>query len=537
MTSFGPRAIGRAARVALARVPALGRIPDGPVIPVRDPWPGDAGRGARLLRDEMEAWGATWPLVPGQWANTTGALRLRAAAHSFAWLRDLRTLGTDAARTRARLLTSSWIATQGLEPLAQRPDVAGARIAAWLGHFDFFAASADDAFRQALMSRLVADTRLLAASLPGDDADGRALTALRGLIAAGVALPDHGAFLARGLRLLPGEIGRQVLPDGCHIERSPAAQLIALQDLVEIRALLQAARTPPPTVLAAAIERMAPALRALRHGDGGLALFNGTRDGSARDTEAALIELVLTQAGRGGRAPAGLTEGGFHRLQAGRSVLILDGGAPPAAGLDRWAHAGTLSLELSVGRERLFVNCGAAPVAVEPAWSTAARATAAHSTLVAGDTNSSELKPAGLGRRPGVVEVQRQEANGAHWLEASHDGYVHAFGALHRRRLYMAESGDDIRGEDVVEANAPVAFAIRFHLHPDVQGTVHEDGESVVLRLPSGGTWRFRSEGAHPALEESIYLGGAVPRPTVQIVLAGTADGPQHVKWALSKAG
>ncbi len=56
--------------------------------------------------------------------------------------------------------------------------------------------------------------------------------------------------------------------------------LAALQDLTEIRALLQAAQAQPPAALAGAIERMAPALRALRHGDGGLALFNGSKEES-----------------------------------------------------------------------------------------------------------------------------------------------------------------------------------------------------------------------------------------------------------------
>ncbi len=93
------------------------------------------------------------------------------------------------------------------------------------------------------------------------------------------------------------------------------------------------------------------------------------------------------------------------------------------------------SMEMSVGRDRLIVNCGAFP-AGPPEWRDATRATAAHSTLVIADVNSSELKPDGLGRRPVAVEAQRQEANGAHWLEASHDGWVKPFGAVHRRRLY-----------------------------------------------------------------------------------------------------
>ena len=516
----------------MSRMPALrmGRVPDAPALPVRDPWPGDPARGARILKGEMELGGSVRALVPGGWRDTAGHEILRAAAHGFTWLRDLRALGTDGARSRARALVADWIATPH-ERLAERPDVAGARITAWLGHYDFFAASADDTFRHRLMARLVADARTLAATLPADELDARALTALKGMIAAAVALPDHAAFLTRALRYLPQEIARQVLPDGCHAERSPAAQLTALQDLTEIRALLQAAQAQPPAALSSAIERMAPALRALLHGDGGLVLFNGAKEDSA-----ALINLVLTQAGRGGRAPAGLTEGGFHRLQAGRSVLVVDCGAPPPPGIDRFAHAGTLSMELSIGRERLIVNCGAAPTA-EAAWRDALRATAAHSTLVIADVNSSELKPGGLGRHPSLVDVQRQEANGAHWLEASHDGYRAVNGALHRRRLYMAESGEDIRGEDAVEAPSPLPYVVRFHLHPAVAASLQPDHETVVLRLPGGTSWRLRAEGAQVTLDESVYLGGPERRPTQQVVLTGPADGPQHVKWAITKVG
>lgn len=526
-----PRRWLRDARRALARLPTLrGHVPDAPALPVRDPWPGDPGRAARLLKGELELAGASCTLRPGLWCDASTSGLLRAAAHGFSWLRDLRSLGTDAAKLRARALVADWMSAQTADPLAARPDVAGARIAAWLGHYDFFFASADDGFRQRLMSRLVSDARALSAALPAEELDARALTALKGLIAAAVALPEQGGFLTRALRFLPQEIARQVLSDGCHAERSPAALLSALQDLTEIRALLQAGHAEPPPALAAAIDRMAPALRALRHGDGGLALFNG-----AKEEYGPMVDLVLTQAGRSGaRAPLALPEGGFQRLQAGRTLLIVNAGPPPAPGLDRHAHAGTLSMEMSVGRDRMIVNCGAFP-AGPPEWRDAARATAAHSTLVIADTNSSELRPEGLGRRPSSVTAERQEANGAHWLEATHDGWRKPFGAVHRRRLYLAESGEDVRGEDMVEAPAPQPFTVRFHLHPTVQASLQQDGEAVLLRLPSGGGWRLRADSARMALEESIYLGLAQPRRTEQIVLTAHADGPQQVKWAISK--
>ena len=532
-TSGARRWVRDARRRAVARLSSLrmARPPDAPALPVRDPWPGDPVRGARLIKGELQCAGGSSVLRPGDWAALAAAPSgFRAAAHSFTWLRDLRALGTDAARLRARALVADWIVTGAADALAQTPHLTGARIAAWLGHYDFFAASADDGFRQRLMARLVTDARSLSARLPPEEVDARVLTALKGLIAAAAALPDNAGFMARALRFLPQEIERQILPDGCHAERSPAVQMSALQDLTEIRTLLQAAQIAPPVELTAAIERAAAALRALRHGDGGLALFNGSREETA-----GLIELVLSQAGRGGRGgPSSLPDGGFQRLQAGKTVVMVDCGAPPPPGLDRRAHAGTLSLEISVGRERLIVNCGGTESANKE-WQQALRTTAAHSTLVIADLSSSETRADGIGRRPEKVEVHRQEANGAHWLEISHDGWRKPFGAIHRRRLYVSENGEDVRGEETVEAEVGQPFSVRFHLHPAVSASLQQDGDSVLLRLPSGSFWRLRADGACISLEEAVYFGADSPRRSEQVVMVADQDGPQQVKWALSK--
>jgi uncharacterized heparinase superfamily protein len=528
-----PGGLSRGARGLLARLQNLraSRAPDAPALPIRDPWPGDPGRGARLVKGELEYRGATRPMQTGCFNAGAGAAIMRAHAGGFTWLRDLRALGTDAARSRARALVSDFMDTDNPDEISARSDVTGARIAAWLGHYDFFAASADDDFRQQMMSRLVADARNLAAAMPAELQDGRALTALKGLLAAAVAMPDHAPPLARGLKFLAQELPRQIFADGVHVERSPATHLAALQDLTEIRALLQVAAAEPPPALAPTIEKMAGALRALRHNDGGLALFNGTREDLPSQ-----IELVLSQAGRAGRVIGVLGAGGFFRLAAGKSVLIVDAGAPPPPGLDRLAHAGTLAFEFSSAKERLIVNCGAAPAA-GPEWRDALRATAAHSTLTIADVSSSEIRDTGLGRRPLNVTTHRPESTGPHWLEASHDGWGRIFGAIHHRQLYLAESGEDLRGEDRIDAQQAQPFIIRFHLHPLVTASLQQDNEAVLLRLPSGQGWRLRAEGAAISVQESVYFGGIEPRRAEQVVLTGHQDGPQQVKWALTRLG
>lgn len=536
----------RGARQKLARLRPV-RVPEAPARAFRDLWPGDAARGARLLRGEFETAGTARALRIGLggaegWDFASGSPAWRAAAHGFAWMRDLRALGTDAARLHARALTADWLSRGAEEAVADAPEVMGARLSAWLGHWDFFAATAEDQFRRAVMTRMAQDARDLSAALPAEAEHRGALAALKGAMAAAIAL-EEDAYLQRAARFLPAEIDRQFHPDGGHVERSPAMQLLALQDLIEIRNLMHGAGVEPPPHLAALLDRAAPALRLFRHGDGGLALFNGTRDESS-----ALIDLVLTQGQARGRAPTELPETGFQRLQAGRTLIIADTGAPPAgraaaaaaegglpAGADRFAHAGTLAFEMSVGRDRLIVNCGAAPAA-EEAWRDALRATAAHSTLILSDTNSAELRPEGLGRRPEQVETARQEQAGAQWLEASHDGWRRAFGALHRRRLYLAESGDDLRGEDMVEVGGDGVvppFTLRFHLHPGVVASLLQDESAALLRLPSGIGWKLRAKGARVSLEESVYIGGE-PRRSQQVVLTAE-EGEASVQWAITR--
>ncbi len=526
-----PGGLGRGARGLLASLQNLRtrNAPDAPALSLRDPWPGDPSRGARLVKGELEFSGAVLNLAPGVFEAAQATPMMRAHLHGFTWLRDLRALGTDAARARARALVMEFMEASPLDSAGAAPDVIGARLGAWLGHYDFFAASADDEFRQTLMSRLVTDARSLSAALPLEVIDGRALTALKGLAAASVAMPTHAPHLPRALKFLKQEISRQMLPDGCHAERSPAAHLAALQDLAELRALLQAAGAEPPEELLGAIDKMAGAMRALRHGDGGLALFNGSKEELG-----SLIDLVLAQAGRSRGAAAILRDSGFVRLAAGRAMVLMDAGAPAGAKLDRFAHAGTLGFEFSVGRERLIVNCGAAPANGGP-WRAALRSTAAHSTLVIADVSSAEPTERGLTRRPANVHAERMDGGGAAWVEANHDGWAKLFGAVHHRRLGLYASGEALDGEDLIEAAQPQPFTIRFHLHPNVSASLQQDDGAVLLRTLGGQAFRLKAEGAPISIEESVYFGLAEPRRAEQIVLAGHQDGPQHVKWSIAR--
>jgi uncharacterized heparinase superfamily protein len=501
-------------RSALYNLALWGPAPGELCLRLAETWPGDPQRGEALVGQSP------------QWT---------AESHSFGFLADLAALGTEPAVCAARAATADWLRRcDAIEPLSWNAATLGDRLFAWIAHHDLLAAPPQEPeFRRALLMSLARQARYLHGAWRQATGIGR-LRALRGLVAAWAALRDErrlGTACAR----LGTEVRAQILPDGGHISRGPHRQVAALMALIDARDALSAASVEIPKDVMDAIDRAAPMLRFFRHGDGGLALFNGA---AAGDIE--LIELVLQRAMAKGRPPTHAPQCGYERLQAGRSLALFDCGSAPPAPFDGDAHAGALALEFSHGRERLIVNCGVY-VGGDAHWRAAMRATAAHSTLIVADTASATIGADGHFVTRPEIKAHSNEQDGNLWVGASHTGYIRNFGLQHRRELYLAADGDDLRGEDrltVVGGGPPRGhgFAVRFHLHPDVQASTTQDGNTVLLKSPSGVFWRLKAAGAVMNLAESVYLGDGAVRKTQQVVLDGHAGSTGAVvKWALKR--
>ncbi|MGF1627583.1 MAG: heparinase II/III family protein [Alphaproteobacteria bacterium] len=500
-----------------------------------DIWPGDRAQGQTFL----DAWGPDPRALYEPSADATDH------GHGFDWLRDLASVDTAAARSLAHAATAHWLAQYGRwQALAWRSDLLARRLANWSAHFVFIASGAPDAAAgQAMQDRLVASARRQLRYLcraGAEDVDGQARigAVCHGIVAAIALMPGQAIGeqvatrpLLRLMTRLSAALDSQLQPDGGHVSRSPARQFAVVCDLAAARHALATSLLGVPEWLQRALDRAAPVLRMLRHGDGGLALFQGAQEGRAE-----AVALALERSLAVGASPVLARHVGYARVAAGNALLIMDcAAAPPPAG-----HAAPLAIELSVGRQRVFVNCGAM-VDGGTAWRTAMRATAAHSTLTLADTNADPGADAGAEagdrRQPAVNEME-----GAFLVEATHLGYAARFGLAHKRAIYCDPEGQDWRGEDTL---LPIGnavpdrqmFAIRFHLHPRVRATLAQDQATVLIRLPDKSGWRFRARGGQVRLASSIYIpdGEAVQR-CEQIVVSGTSDqGGAQVQWALQR--
>ena len=504
--------------------------------------PGVAGRGEALTAGVYDFGGQViragdvGEQVETPWRQRGAGEYWLAELQGFAWLRDLRAAGTGDAAERGRAMVLDWLrrhrTIENAVAAAWGPEALGRRLSAWLAHSAFLLEGADDAFAlrfhkglELQASHLTRTARNAGEGLPQ-------LVAARGLVESGLCLADGERRIAQGLKLVEAALAKQNARNGNRLGRNPSAHLAALWCLAGLRATLEEGGHPASPAVSEGIGRIASALQLFRHGDGGLALFNG-----GVEEERGLIDLALDWAAASGSGPPqDAPDTGFSRIESRHTTLIADTGAPAATG--RWAHAGTLSLELSAGRERLIVNCGGWRGG-DDGWLEALRATAAHSTLVVDDTNSATLGADGtIADGPNAVKVERREREGATWIDASHDGYLDSLGLIHKRRLYVGAAGSDVRGEESLthvrqRRRRGREFAVRFHLHPDVRCAMTEDRRAALLRLPSGAMWQMRAAGASMSIDESVYAGdGARRRRTSQIALTGPIEDAITVKWA-----
>ena len=468
--------------------------------------------------------------------------------HAFSWLRHMRAARDEGGDVLAKRLVAEWIALNSSpRGRAFEPAVLARRILSWLCNAGMLLENTDARAYEAILRSLEMQMGHLA-SIHGQAPAGFArLNALLALVYAGLCIADQEHVLALYEPAFLAELDRQILPSGAHVTRSSAGLIELLIDLLPLTQCFVARNRPVPEQLQAGIKRIHPWIRYMRMGDGQLARFHGAgvpmsvnlATVLAYDDVLARLEPLEAQ--------------GYLRAQAGRTILLMDAGAPPPLEHSSEAHAGCLSFELSSASQLLIVNCGA-PAAKHAALRELGRSTAAHSTLAIEGASSSQLVQGKLvegrvgGLRlagpSGVDSRFTALSGGGADIEASHDGYLSRLGVVHTRSLRLAADGRTLDGRDRLahpDAGArimgDIPFGIHFHLHPDAGVRSGESAGTASLELPNGETWRLSMRGdATLTFEESEFLSdGGGPRRSIQVVLRGRCLDRAEVHWRLEQ--
>lgn len=526
---------------------------------VETPIRGDRAAGTALRAGHFLVHGVKTPIGQADFeCHTRQSPGLERVLHSFSWLYDL---AASAPRgdctTVAERITGLWLDAHPKpeKGVAWSVEHAGLRLLAWLVHAPLILSDHKGKLRPKMLAAIEEAAGWLDRKAPRDGAGFGQVAGFAAITAAGLLLPEGRPRRLFGETALIRALGDLVAEDGGVLSRCPAAQMDAIALLTDLLACYDAAEIEPPQALIVMRELLVPPLLTLRHGDGALGSWQGEGAINA-DRVAALIAATGVRT----RPLKDVEHWGFLRIKNGETVVQFDAAPPPRARHARCGCASTLAFELSDGPSRLIVNCGGAATAggqVPARIGQGLRATAAHSTLVLDNANSTAVLLHGkLGKGAELVETETRtlEKNGrdATRIEASHDGYVARFGLTHTRVLTLGGDGGELAGEDILVPasrkgkRGRVGFAIRFHLGRGVEAHLSDDKRGASLLLPDGRLWQFRLRG-NPAdvgdvvltCEDSLWIDGdGRPHPTEQLVIEGmTSRGGGQFSWLLKKMG
>ncbi|PZU14506.1 MAG: heparinase [Sphingobium sp.] len=512
-----------------------------------DAVPGDARAGAALRAGYLLFRGQKQIIASLDFARLDLPSPFADYLHSFRWLRDL---AASASREQGAPIAESimrkWLEAHAETPSepAWRADNAGWRLLFWTAHAPLILSSSDLVYRSLVLNCIARTARHLDRSADKGPMGLPRLAAWGGILAAALLIPGGEARRVFGEAGMKRAIDSGFHGDGGIVSRSPLAQMEAVMLLTMVQAVYQVRRETPPPCIGDALARAVPALLGLAHGDGGLGNWQGA-GAIAPDTVRAVVEASRVRA----RPLRQARDWGYQRIAAGATVVQVDAAPPPVAHLAAAGCASTGAIEISDGPQRLIVNCGGA--ALEGAWvprdlAQGLRTTAAHSTLVLNDSNSTALQPDGtLGKGVTEVELTRQEMDNGSRIDISHDGYVRRLGYVHRRLLMVSGDGREVRGEDMLtpaeRRRKPVRqpVQLRFHLAPGVEPTLTADSQGAVLRIDSGTMWQFRTGAGMLAVEEGLWVDGdGRPHPTRQLVVSAEAlPGGSNIGWLFKRMG
>lgn len=376
-----------------------------------DPWPGNPQAGDALLAGYMVMGDDRLEVDdPAFWPKAAQKPALRRYAFGFHWLRDLaHMVDQKRARTIAERLMRGWLARYHRYHFeAWTPVETAQRLGFWLLHAPLILSSDDLVYRSAVLNATARQARHLA-RVAGDSPSGAPLVDVAGgLILCGLYLPHGMGLRAKGEALLRRALAAFVLADGGVMTRCPDDVLSVMKSLIIVRDAYMSQQEEPLLDIQHALDRMAPFLRALRHEDGRLAHING---GGAEPL--GLVSRILDRSGTTGQALDYAPYSGLMRMKA-RGLLVLFDAMPPApSGRDMRGHAGALSFELADGGARIVTNIGPVPDGAKilaPDMAALVRTTAAHSTLVVDNRNSTELRDGVLGDGVNSIEISRSQS-------------------------------------------------------------------------------------------------------------------------------
>ena len=325
---------------------------------------------------------------------------------------------------------------------------------------------------------------------------------------------DADKYLKLGLKVLNDELSEQFLDDGAHFELSPMYHQILLWDLLE---LIDLAKTSQVSALQTHLPRFSKiALKALAwlstmvHTDGELSFFNDSSIGIAKTPKQifSYADHLGFEVVENNNTLVTFQKSGYSRVSFEKYTLIYDHANVGPDYLPGHAHADTLSFEMSIGQQRVFVNSGTSLYGTSDER-LRQRQTPAHNTVSVERLDSSQVWSGFRVAKRAYAKLHKAtNEQDKVCIVASHDGYMKQSPKLtHTRELSC--TSERVKIKDTLSRGSSAYFHL--HIHPELLAITLSkyelkimQGEDIICNFKSSAPIQIKDSTWHPEFGVSV---------------------------------
>lgn len=347
---------------------------------------------------------------------------------------------------------------------------------------------------------------------------------LKALLFAGVIFKNR-RWINIAEKGLVAEIPEQILSDGANFERSPMYHSLMLIDMLDMLNLSRAYSIQISSRLVSLLELYIPKmlwfLEAMAHPDGGVSFFNDSVDGVAPtkaniENYAKCLGFKVSHIDCGRPQIIDNAASGYFCAIAAGNKLIFDAAPLGPDYMPGHGHADTLSFELSIGAERVFVNSGISQYGLSSVRLNQ-RKTRSHNTIEIDNKDSSEVWSGfRVANRARILyRSSRLNSENGISLRAAHNGYKSIFGgSIHHRNLTLTSKSLSV--VDEIKGDFRRAIS-RFFVHPSLSV---ELGNNILRIEGSEFFLTANTENLLVTIDDSVWcpqFGLQVPNKVIEI--------------------
>ena len=370
---------------------------------------------------------------------------------------------------------------------------------AWLGGLNL---------NNKLLCSVFAQTSFLSNNLEKHLLGNHYLANLKALLFAGIIF-ENSHWIKIADKNLMEQISEQILEDGANFELSPMYHSLVTVDMLDMYNLGLAYPDRMPAKLLFLIESYLPKMLmfidSMSHLDNGVSFFNDSVDGIAPSKKIIfnyakklgfiinLIDPSITQI-------IDNEDSGYFCATTSGNKLLFDASPVGPDYIPGHAHADTLSFELSLGNQRVFVNSGISEYGLSQDRLNQ-RKTKSHNTVEINGKDSSEVWSGfRVGNRARIIDRYSKLNDNSIFLQAAHDGYTHLLGkCTHSRKLTF--SSNTLIVNDSIEGTFKNAKSY-FHFHPGLEVVLQNN-----LLIVAGSNFILKSnlQGMKYSINDSLW--------------------------------